>query len=161
MTKKLLYLFFILFSLLDLYLTNHFLTNTLIKELNPIALVMFKHSGLIGLLFLKIFSIIVFILCCFKIGTVRPKTEKNLLTVGLSLMSSVVIYSYYAIKTEHFVVTDATWIKVANSLVKKPNILFSLTDSFLIYFITIYFLINLFLYFFDPLKKEILNDTTD
>jgi hypothetical protein len=161
MTKKLLYLFFILFSLLDLYLTNHFLTNTIIKEFNPIASLMFKHSGLIGLLFLKTFSIIVFILCCFKIGTVKPKTEKNLLTIGLSLMSSVVIYSYYAIKTEKLIVLDSSWEKMAGEIVQKHNYLFRMTDNFLVYFIIIYFLINLFLYFFDPLKKEILNDATD
>lgn len=101
MTKKLLYLFFILFSLLDLYLTNHFLNNTNIEEFNPIANFIFSNFGLIGLMFLKIYSIMIFTTCCLFIGINHKSTEKKLLIFGLSLIIFVVLYSWYAIYTEH------------------------------------------------------------
>lgn len=104
MTKKLLYLFFVLFSLLDLYLTNHFLNNTNIKELNPIASFMFSNFGLIGLMILKVISIITFVTCCIFIGkNKKPIVEKKVLTFGLSIMVFVVLYSWYAIATEHVI----------------------------------------------------------
>ena len=106
MTKKLLYLFFILFSLLDLYLTNHFLNNTNIEEFNPIANFIFSNFGLIGLMFLKIYSIMIFTTCCLFIGINYKSIEKNLLIFGLSLMIFVVFYSWYAIFTEHLVIRD-------------------------------------------------------
>lgn len=107
MTRKLLYLFFILFSLLDLYLTNYFLNNTNIEESNPIANFIFSNFGLIGLMFLKTYSIIIFTTCCLFIGKYKkPIAEKNLLIFGLSLMIFVVMYSYYAISTEHLITRD-------------------------------------------------------
>lgn len=157
MTKKLLYLFFILFSLVDIYLTNHFLTSTIIKELNPLALFVFKHSGLIGLLALKIVSIIIFILCCLKIGEHKKFIEQKLLVIALSVLSAVNLYSYYAIKTEKVVVYNTVWIKADPLHTKIFNIIFHLTDNFLFFFFLVYFIINCILYFFDLSKKEILN----
>ena len=157
MTKKLLYLFFILFSLVDIYLTNHFLTNTIIKELNPLASFVFKHSGIAGLLALKVTSIVTFILCCLKVGKHKQAIEQKLLVVALSVLSAVNLYSYYAIKTEKVIVYNTIWIKANPFHSKLFNLIFYLTDNFLFFFFLVYFIINCILYFFDPSKKEVLN----
>jgi len=157
MTNKLLYLFFIFFSLFDLYLTNHFLTNTIIKELNPLALFVFKHSGLIGLLALKNVSIIIFILCCLKIGKHKKLIEQKLLVVALSMLGAVNLYSYYAIKTEKIVVYESVWDKTDPLYVNIFNVMFHVTDNFVFFFFLIYFMINYILYFLNSSKKDILN----
>lgn len=88
---------FLLMNLLDIYLTNYFLTNTAIAEANPIGHYLYEHWGLLGLFFIKFASILVVWIICRKIYTLKPDTAHRLAQLATFLLALVVIYSGFCI----------------------------------------------------------------
>jgi len=95
--NRLLVLLFVMVNLIDLKLTDHFLKNTCIQEQNPIASVIYEHSGLVGLFILKLFSIVVLLLSCTIIAKNKPYLAHKVAVVGTGLVSIGVIYTMYAL----------------------------------------------------------------
>ena len=88
---------FLLMNLLDIYLTDYFLTNTAIGEANPIGDYLYDHWGIFGLFFIKFISILIVWMICRKIYTVKPDTAHKLAQISTFLLMVVVIYSGFCI----------------------------------------------------------------
>jgi len=122
-------LFFVFFSIADLFLTRHLLLNNEgnVYETNPLASAWLESYGLDGLVMFKCLAMLLVVLVATYISAHRPKVGGRILVFGCLVTGFVVVYSchlagYFDIFVEKIRVEEA-WKAEAKGIQLDQQIL--------------------------------------